>query len=128
MKIRLLKDEDIPVLKELNRINYPDEGFPNFDKFEVVYVITTNSDEIITVGGIELIAEGVCITNKKFSEHVRGRALRELLSLLLQDCSKLDQNFLHVFSASHDETWERALQSDGFKSLGSSYYIGVNNG
>lgn len=128
MKIRLLKDEDIPILKELNRINYPDEGFPNFDKFEVAYVITTNSDEIITAGGIELIAEGVCITNKKFSGHVRGRALRELLSILLQDCSRIDQDYLHVFSNSHDEIWERALQGDGFKSLGSSFYIGVNDG
>ena len=128
MKTRLLKPDDISSLREINSRCYPDEGFPNFDKFEVVYVITTNSDEIITAGGIELISEGVCITNKKFSEHVRGRALRELLSLLLQDCSRLDQDYLHVFSASHDEIWERTLQGDGFKSLGSSFYIGVNNG
>lgn len=128
MKIRLLKDEDIPVLEELNKINHPNDSFPNFDKFEVIYVITTNSNEIITAGGIELIVEGVCITDKKFSEHVRGRALRELLSLLLQDCSRIDQAYLHVFLNSHDEVWERALQGNGFKLLKGAFYIGVNDG
>jgi len=128
VKIRLLKDEDIPVLEELNKINHPNDSFPNFDKFEVIYVITTNSNEIITAGGIELIVEGVCITDKKFSEHVRGRALRELLSLLLQDCSRIDQAYLHVFLNSHDEVWERALQGNGFKLLKGAFYIGVNDG
>lgn len=129
MKIRTLHWEDETHLRELNAHYYPDDVFPNFEKnFASTIAVIDDNDRIITAGGVELIAEGVCITDKSFSEHVRGKALRILLQSMLLTCGRIHQDYLHIFSNSHDEIWERALQSNRFKSLGSSFYIGVNDG
>ncbi len=126
MKIRALRGMDEIHLRELNARYYPDDRFPGFRKnFASALAIVDNNDKIITAGGVELIAEGVCITDKEFSEHVRGKALRMLLQSMRLTCGRINQSDLHVFSNNHDEIWERALLGDGFKPLEGAFYIEV---
>ncbi len=126
MKIRTLHWDDETHLRELNARYYPDDAFPGFEKnFSSALCIVDDEDRIITAGGVELIAEGVCITDKGFSEHIRGKALRMLLQSMLLTCGRINQDHLHIFSNSYDITWERALQGNRFKSCGRAFYIGV---
>ncbi len=126
MKIRSLKSGDIEILRALNDQYYPNDAFPDFGKIKPVVVITDDHDRIITAGGVELIAEGVSITDKSFSVHVRGTALRELLQAMLLTCGRIHQDHLHVFvTDDHDDTWVRALKGDGFKKGNRVFFIGV---
>ena len=126
MKIRALSWEDEKHLRELNARYYPDERFPNFEKnFASVLAIVDKDNHIITAGGVELIAEGVCITDKEFSGHVRGKALRMLLQSMRLTCGRINQSDLHVFSSNRDEIWKRALLGNGFKPLEGAFYIEV---
>jgi len=130
MKIRTLSWSDETHLRELNARYYPDDAFPNFEKnFASTIAIVDDDDHIITAGGVEVIAEGVCITDQKFSEHVKGKALRMLLGSMLLTCGRIHQNYLLVSINGGNTTWERALQGDGFKLLNSKVlYKKVNHG
>lgn len=99
----------------MNCVYYPNDSFPDLGKLRSISVITDDNGEIITAGGVELIAEGISITNKDFSAHTRSKALLELLHKMTDTCKKLDQKFLHVFVTDGDQVYVRALQTVGFK-------------
>ncbi len=116
MKVRQLKYDDIDTLLKIHHRFYSKDAPPNFDKDFIV--VTDNEDQIITCGGIELMAEAIILTNKQFSSHARTSALLELLRSLMLTCSKGNYSFLHATIADDlDETWIRTLGLVGFKPL-----------
>jgi len=113
MRIRKLEAGDIEKLKRINA-QYGDD-FPDFGgNFHNILVAVDDKNRIISAGGVELIAEGVLITDKTLAEYKRGPALVEMLSRMESTCRDLNQKFLLAF-VTEDETWKRALELYGFK-------------
>lgn len=130
MKIRPLRGEDIDSLREINSRCHPKDVFPDFKNFySPIVVITDDYDRIIIAGGVESIAEAVTITNREFSPHIRATALKKLLRSMLLTCGRVNQDYLHAFVVSDDETHIRAIKAVGFKSVGSeAFFLEVGNG
>ena len=113
MKIRSLQFGDIEQLKRINAQS--SDSFPDFgSNFHNILVAVDDKGNIISAGGVELIAEGVLITDKTLPQYTRGPALVEMLSRMESTCRGLNQKFLLAF-VEKDETWKRALQLYGFK-------------
>lgn len=130
MKTRLLKLYDIPLLKEINSRCHPDDAFPDFRNFiGEILVITDNQDKIISVGGVDLIAEAITITDNEFSSHIRTTALWGLFSSMKISCRRANHSYLHAFVNSQDKIHIKTLGVIGFKPLNSkAFVIGVNDG
>lgn len=118
MKIRELLPSDISTLREINSRCHPKDAFPELDNLVgASLVITDNKDKIISFGGVELIAEGVTITDNEFSEYARTTALQILLQSMLVTCSRFEKSHLHTF-IQDDIPWIKALYAVGFKDVG----------
>lgn len=118
MKIRSLKAGDIDILRSIHKKHYPDDGFADFGKLHSVLVVTTDDGEIISAGGIELMAEGIIVTDKDAPPLLRGKALQDILHSMMFTCSRLDKDILHAYVVGHEDiTWLRALESYGFNRL-----------
>ena len=127
MKLRPLHQDDESLLRDLNAEYYPNDAYPDFKRhLSPVLAVVDDEDKIITAGGVELIAEGVSITDKSRSPHTRGKALRMLMQSMLLTCGRVNQNFLQISVTDEDWTWMRALEGDGFKPTGGrQFYIEV---
>ena len=117
-----MKHADIEELKKIHEKYYPHDAFPNFDRLWDTLVITGQDGEIINAGGVELIAEGVLITNYDRSVIERGKALLRQFAHMQLTCGKLKQQHLHVFENADNETWLRALKAYGFESAGTALF------
>jgi hypothetical protein len=115
MKVRALRMGDIEKLCEIHSKVGGQDDFPDITRLRSMVVITEDNGNIITAGGIELIAEGVCITDTHLSPIVRGPALIELLRRLTETTRDLRKDVLHSFITPSETAWIRALQNHGFE-------------
>jgi len=121
--IREIRATDLEELKRIHEKFYPNDNFPDFTKLNSVVVDTDDTTgKIILCGGIELVTEGVLLSNKDASELSRGRALIRVLNHMMLTCGRLGQSDLLAFVNDSDETWMRALKLYGFKPAGDVFY------
>lgn len=115
--MRSLRSGDIDALKRIHKEFYPDDVFPNIASLSSLVVITEDGDDgdIIVAGGIDLVCEGVSISNLRQSPLQRGKALKHLLRHMAFTCHKLDRDILHAFVSGDNPTWIKALQQHGFE-------------
>jgi len=126
MIIRQMNDDDIKKLKETYKKFYSKHfEFPDFSKFFGSYVvIDTNSNEIITAGGVRPIAESVLITDKSKSNFKRVKALYEMLEYQKHICKENNLDQLHAFVG--NSKWKKHLINIGFKNCkGDALYLDV---
>src|ERR1043165_2401826 len=98
MNIRSLSEDDDFILRKIHQKFYRDEfNFPDLKKFIFKYVITDNNDQIITAGGIKILAEGILLTDKARSPRERLEALYEAMDLNRAFCQNANIEQLHVF-------------------------------
>ena len=98
----------------------------NSPKLDSILVCATEEGEVISAGGVELIAVGVLLTNYDCSSMVRGKALLQHLINMKLTCSRLHQDYLHVFENGHDEIWIKALKAYDFKPAGNAFFKKVS--
>ena len=123
MKIRKFERKDMEAINAINEEFYPLDRCPDFNRLYDPMVITGEDGSIISAGGVELIAEGVLVTNKNYSEFKRGRALEIQLATMSTTCLRIGQDDLHAFvSDDLDETWIRALKLYGFELAGTALF------
>lgn len=128
MILRSIEVGDIEKIREIHYKHYPHDSFPDFSKLRDILVVEDEAGTIISLGGIELIAEAVTITNYDSPALLRGKALLAQLSHMQRACSKIDQNHLHVFENGNDEVWIKALKTYGFKPAGNAFFKKVSYG
>jgi len=115
MTIRGLEVNDLEKIKVIHEKFYQEEfEFPNFyDKFLCAFIITDNSNNIISAGGVRTIAESVIITDKEYPITERREALLQVLDASGFLAARYNYSQLHAFV--QDEDWERHLKKHGFQ-------------
>ena len=115
MNIDLINPNDINQLKQIHDKYFKDEfAFPDFlNGYLSSFVVTDDNDNIITAGGVRLIAESVIITNKDYDIRDRREALLTMLKYQVITCGKNKFNQLHAFV--QDDKWYEHLKRIGFK-------------
>ena len=126
MILRSIKHGDIQELKKIHRKYYPNDVMPVWEKLNSIIVCEAENGTIISAGGVELIAEGVLLTNYDCSPVARGKALLQHLINMKLTCSRLHQDYLHVFENGHDEIWIKALKAYDFKPAGNAFFKKVS--
>lgn len=100
--------------------------FPDFMKgFLCAFTITDENKQIITAGGVRLIAEACIITDKSVSPRKRVEALRETLRVC-KFISK-DQGFDYFHAVTDDPTWAHHMRKNGFVDRGTDLLIHVGD-
>ena len=122
MILRSIRYSDIIQLEVIHKKYYPNDVMPDWSKLENILVAVTDNGEVISAGGVELIAEGVLLTNYDCSSIARGKALLQHLVNMKMTCSNLNQDYLHVFENGHDEVWIKALRAYDFKPAGNAFF------
>lgn len=126
MNIRSLQTNDINELKRIHELYFREEfEFPDFlNGYYCVFVVTDDSNSIITAGGVRPIAESVIITNQDYSVRKRMDALNKLLDASRFTCNQSGYNQLHAFI--QNKTWLTQLYDKGFRpTKGESIVIDV---
>lgn len=126
MNIRSITPSDYHKLKELHKKFY-DKEF-NFDEllnnYLSSFVVTSDNGEIITGGGVRVIAESVIITDKEYLIKDRREALQEMLRACMFTANIRGFNQLHAFI--QDEKWLKHLKRVGFKdTVGKSIVLNI---
>lgn len=108
---RSLRREDIARVQEIHERYYKEEfNFPNFLRnFLCAFVVPNDKGDIISAGGVRLIAESVIITNKGFSPKERREALLQVLETSKFICKREGYDGLHAFV--QEEAWAHILKS-----------------
>jgi hypothetical protein len=122
MQIRPYSPNDLNELKLILEKYYPKDNLPDFNNLLKPQVVTDDDNTIVSAGGIELIPEGVLITNKDKSELMRGRALKLQLSIMSATCHQFGYSDLHAFVSDDDPIWIRALKLYDFQSAGTAFF------
>ena len=112
-KIRLLRKEDVPVLKAIHDRDYPSLEFFLDRPLLSAFVIEDENDKIILAGGIEGIAESLLLTNKTQSRIKIGKALVEAQRFSLFTCGRHNVQELYAFV--DDEEYAKHLLQHGFE-------------
>ncbi len=128
MIFRGIESDDIKRIREIHYKHYPNDSFPDFSKLRNILIAETEDGEIVSAGGIELIAEAVIVSNYNSPSLLRGKALLAQLSNMQRACSRIDQDHLHVFENGNDEVWIKALKTYGFKPAGNAFFKKVSYG
>jgi len=98
MKVRIIKESDLPLLREIWKKHFQNEfDFPKFLDFNLQYIIENDEQEIITAGGIKLIAEAILVTDKDKGIFTRYRALRLAHDMNKYFCQETGHNQVHTF-------------------------------
>ena len=119
MNIRALQPEDIDKLRHIHMCYYKDEfEFPDFlNNFLCAFVvIDENNEQIISCGGVRLIAECVTLTDKNYPIKDRRTALYQVLDASSFIAGKADFNKIHAVT--ENRNWTRHLMKIGFHSRG----------
>jgi len=122
MILRRIESGDINKLKLIHNKYYPNDVLPDWNKLKSILIAQAENGDIISAGGVELIAEGVLVTNYDTSPVARGKALLQHLLNMRMTCQELDQDYLHIFENSDDEVWIKALRAYKFKSAGNAFF------
>lgn len=114
LKIRPLSTNDIEKIREIHSKYYQDEfEFPDFfNNFLCAFAVTTDTDSIISVGGVRSIAESLVITDKDYNVKTRRAALFRVLDASEFIARDAKYNELHAFV--QDEDWYNHLRKIGF--------------
>lgn len=119
MDIRALRPNDIDKLRDIYEKYYSNDFlFPDFlNNFLCAFVVTDDNNNIITGGGIRLIAESVIVTDQNYPIKERRKALYQVLdaSEFITRRSGLDK--LHAVT--DNNKWKQHLNKVGFHSRGS---------
>ena len=126
MNLRSLQHSDMFKLEVMHKKYYPNDAMPDWGKLQSILVAEAENGEIISAGGVELIAEGVLLTNYDIPAIARGKALLQHMINMKMTCSRLDQDYLHVFENGHDEVWIKALEAYDFKPAGNAFFKKVS--
>lgn len=124
--IRQIRDEDIEELKKIHAKFFANEF--SFDDFLAPaisqFLVTDESDKIISAGSIRPIAEMIAITNFDQSPKLRRAALYDMLQVASFVLRNTKMNQLHAFV--QDSKWESQLIRAGFsRCVGKPVYINV---
>lgn len=116
--IRALQPNDIDELKKIHASYYSCEfEFPDFlNNFLCCFVVTDNRGNIISGGGVRLIAESVIVTDKSYSIDDRRKALYQVLDASEFLVKKAD--FCHLHAVTDNAKWMRHLSKAGFQLRG----------
>lgn len=126
MTIRNVTKEDINELKVIHERFFADEF--QFDDFLLnsmtSFVITDESNKILTAASVRPIAEIVAITNLDAPIRQRVDALYDILQVSSFVLRGTEMRQLHAFV--QDEIWEKQLIKAGFKrTIGNALYINI---
>lgn len=112
--IRAMKEEDLPILREVHKEFYSKEfEFPDFTKnYLGCYVVSNDENQIISAGGVQTIPEVVLITDKRQSVRARREALLEILQASMFIADKFKYSQIHAFIQEH--VYEEQLKKVGF--------------
>jgi hypothetical protein len=113
LKIRLLRKEDVPRLKEIHDRDYPDLEFFLDRPLLSAFVIEDEEDRIILAGGVEGIAESLLLTDKTQSRIKIGKALVEAQRFSLFTCGRHNVQELYAFVT--DDDYAKHLIQHGFQ-------------
>ena len=112
-KIRLLRKEDVPRLKEIHDRDYPSLEFFLDRPLLSAYVIEDENDEIILAGGVEGIGEALLLTDKTQSRIKIGKALVEAQRFSLFTCGRHNIQELYAFVT--EPSYAKHLVHHGFE-------------
>jgi hypothetical protein len=114
MTLRAINPNDINKLKIIHEKFYKDEfEFPDFfNKYLSAFVVIDEYDNIITGGGVRVIAEAVAITNKSYPINERRLALYDIL--MASACISNVNGFGQLHAFIQDDKWLRHLKKVGF--------------
>ncbi len=114
MSLRAMRGYDMVDLKMIHHKFYREEfEFPDFqEKFLNAFVIEKDG-EIITAGGVRIIAEAVALTDLSFDRRIRKEALQELLEGCAYTAGREGFDQLHAFIQDH--SWKQVLINRRFK-------------
>ena len=125
VKVRAMKFNDIPKLKELHQKFYSDLEFPDFMyKFYCGFIVTDENDDIIIGGGLQPTAEVILVTDKDKGGIKIGRALIEACKVSLYVGRKFGLDELVAFIKNND-SYSRHLVRHGFYPRSSALAIKV---
>lgn len=118
MNIRALDSFDIEKLREIHSKYFSEHfEFPDFlNGFMCAFVVTDDLGNIISGGGVRLIAESVIITDKKYSVRDRRKALYQVLDVSEFITRKTGLSKLHAIT--DDNIWKKHLNRIGFHTRG----------
>lgn len=118
MNIRELRPSDIDELRKIHASYYSCEfEFPDFlNNFVCCFVVTDTKDNIISGGGVRLIAESVILTNKDYTADERRKALYQVLDASEFIARKAD--FHHLHAVTDNAKWIQHLSKVGFQLRG----------
>lgn len=120
MMIRALNPSDIDELRNIHARHFLEEfEFPDFlHNFLCCFVVVNNQGNIVSGGGVRLIAESVILTNKDYAADERRAALYQILDASEYVTKKADFNHLHAVT---DNTkWMQHLSKVGFQLRGNA--------
>lgn len=114
IKVRELRPDDIPRVRELSEKYFPHLEVPDFmNGYYCAYTVTDENNEIIIAGGLRPSAEILQVTDLTKGEMKIGRALIESQKAALYIGSKFNLNELLVFVQNNDK-YARHLVRHGF--------------
>lgn len=115
MNVRAYTQSDVAKLHTIWLKHFKDEfDFPDFlNGYLCAVTIEDDKGNIITAGGVRLIAESVVVTDMSQSVKERRLALAQLLNTQEYICNKFGQSQLHAFI--QDDTWYQHLHRVGFR-------------
>ena len=113
-KLRRVAHKDVDEIKKIYNRYYQHNAFPDFHNVNCIsFLVVDDSDNVISVMGINPILEIVAVTNKDYPSTTKVRALGELLKQVMSTGFELGYNELHAFA--HDTKWTSQLIRSGFK-------------
>lgn len=111
--IRALEPRDIEELQQIHAKFYSDEfQFPDFFQRFICAFVVKDDDKIVSVGGVQPIAESIIITNKELSVKKRREALLQVLDASRYIANRAGYNQLHALI--QDKTWKNHLMKYNF--------------
>ena len=124
---RALHPTDVGLIKKLHAKHFANElDFPDFfDKFLCAFLISTDDNIPVVIGGVRTLTESVIMTNKDIDIRTRREALYQTLNFSVYIAQEAGYDQLHAFI--QDEKWLSHLKRTGFKSCkGSAIYLPVS--
>ena len=115
MVVRSIEPKDTSKLIKIHEQFYKEEfPLPDFTKnYLATFVVTTDNDEIITVGGVKNILESIVMTDKSFSPRIRKDALFYILEGSIYFVDRSGHNELHCYV--QGDNWVKILNKVGFR-------------
>lgn len=114
MNIRLMRDSDLAIIKDLHDEYYKDSfPFPFNERRQFLdkVIIEDDYNGIILMGTAELGLELVAISNLSLDIKLRREAYYKLMQTIINGASK---NFDTISCSVDDKDWERHIKKFGF--------------